>query len=146
MNSDHTRVVEIQVKSALNKVKSAQYPDMRWSLNPYRGCKHGCVYCYARYTHTFFELDPDRDFATVIFVKRNLPEALRSDLRKLGWPRPRISRAECAPARARGPAQLVSVTGALTGWLVFRTPLPPASSGPMRRARSAYAPAAHGCR
>ena len=91
MNSGRTRVVEIQVKSALNKVNSAQYPDMRWSLNPYRGCKHGCVYCYARYTHTFFELDPDRDFATVIFVKRNLPEALRSDLRKLGWPRPRIS-------------------------------------------------------
>lgn len=91
MDSDRTRYIEIDVKSALNKVTSAQRPGMRWSLNPYRGCKHGCVYCYARYTHTFYELDPDRDFASTVFVKRNLPQALRQDLRKLGWPRSRIS-------------------------------------------------------
>ena len=91
MNSGHARIIEIDIKSALNKVNSARTPDMRWSLNPYRGCKHGCVYCYARYTHAFFELDPDTDFSSVVFVKRNLPEALRRDLRKLGWPRPRIS-------------------------------------------------------
>ncbi len=91
MNSDRTRYVEIDVKSALNKVTSAQYPDMRWSLNPYRGCKHGCVYCYARYTHTFFELDPDRDFSSVVFVKRNLPQVLRQELRKRSWRRERVS-------------------------------------------------------
>lgn len=91
MAPDRTRYIEIDVKSALNKVTSPQYPDMRWSLNPYRGCKHGCVYCYARYTHTFFELDPDRDFATVVFVKRNLPDILRQELRKGAWKRERIS-------------------------------------------------------
>ncbi len=91
MESDRTRYIEIDVKSALNKSISAQYPDMRWTLNPYRGCRHGCVYCYARYTHTFFDLHPDRDFSSTVFVKRNLSQALRQDLRKLGWPRPRIS-------------------------------------------------------
>ncbi len=91
MNSTRARIIEIDVKSALNKVASARRPDMRWSLNPYRGCKHGCVYCYARYTHTFFDLDPDRDFSSTVFVKRNLPGALRRDLRKLGWPRPRVN-------------------------------------------------------
>jgi len=91
MNSDRARYIEIQVKSALNRVTSAHSPDMRWSLNPYRGCKHGCVYCYARYTHTFFELDPDGDFSSIVFVKRNLPEMLRRDLRKASWKREKVS-------------------------------------------------------
>ena len=91
MNSEHTRYIEIQVKSALNKVTSAQYPDMRWSLNPYRGCRHACVYCYARYTHTFYDLNPDGDFSTIVFVKRNLPEMLRRDLRKATWKRERVN-------------------------------------------------------
>jgi len=90
MISSRTRYVEIDVQSALNKVTS-QYLDMRWSLNPYRGCKHGCVYSYARYTHTFFELDPDRDFAAVVFVKRNLPEVLRRELRKRTWKREKVN-------------------------------------------------------
>ena len=41
----------------------------RWSLNPYRGCAHDCVYCYARATHAYFDLGVDHDFARVIFVK-----------------------------------------------------------------------------
>ncbi len=81
------RYIEIDVTSALNRVKSPAYPQMRWSLNPYRGCRHGCVYCYARYTHTFFDLDPDQDFAHVVYVKRNLPQRLRQELRKATWRR-----------------------------------------------------------
>lgn len=88
---DHTRYIEIDVQTALTRVDSASIASMKWSLNPYRGCKHGCVYCYARYTHTFLELDPDKDFSQTVFVKRNLVQALRADLRKAGWRREQVS-------------------------------------------------------
>ena len=54
------------------------------SFNPYRGCEHGCVYCYARPTHEYFGLSAGLDFETRIFVKEEAPELLR---RELGSPR-----------------------------------------------------------
>jgi DNA repair photolyase len=89
--ADRTRYIEIDVRSALNRVDSDRLPGLRWSLNPYRGCRHGCVYCYARYTHTFLDLDPDADFTGTVFVKRNLVQALRQDLRRPGWRREHVS-------------------------------------------------------
>lgn len=88
---ERTRYIEIDVQTALTRVESANMPSLKWSLNPYRGCKHGCVYCYARYTHTFLELDPDKDFSQTVFVKRNLVQALRADLRSAGWRREHVS-------------------------------------------------------
>lgn len=88
---DRTRYIEIDVRSALNRVDSYRLPGLKWSLNPYRGCRHGCVYCYARYTHTFLELDPDADFSATVFVKRNLVQALRQDLRRPSWRREHVS-------------------------------------------------------
>ncbi|NOX61035.1 MAG: radical SAM protein [Chloroflexi bacterium] len=85
-----TRYIEITVKTALNRVQSAAYPGMKWSLNPYRGCKHDCVYCYARYTHEFLEQDPTADFSRTVFVKRNLVQALRADLRRPSWKREKV--------------------------------------------------------
>jgi DNA repair photolyase len=74
--------IETTCKSAINRVKGMPFD---WSLNPYRGCEHGCAYCYARVTHTYFGLDAGRDFDEVIFVKTNIAEALRTDLRRRGW-------------------------------------------------------------
>ncbi|MCO6452317.1 MAG: radical SAM protein [Caldilineales bacterium] len=90
-DDDRTRYIEITVQSALTRVDSARMPGLKWSLNPYRGCKHNCVYCYARYTHEFLELDPTKDFAQTVYVKRNLPQALRADLRKSSWQREHVS-------------------------------------------------------
>jgi DNA repair photolyase len=56
-----------------------------WTLNPYRGCTHGCHYCYARRYHTQFELGADDEFASVIFVKTNVVEVLRRELQKPSW-------------------------------------------------------------
>ena len=56
-----------------------------WTLNPYRGCTHGCHYCYARRYHTQFELGADDEFASVIFVKTNFVEVLRRELQKPSW-------------------------------------------------------------
>jgi len=68
-----SRVVieEIQCKSALNRVQGALLP-FKWTLNPYRGCQHACVYCFARATDEFLGYDAGRDFDTRIAVKVNL--------------------------------------------------------------------------
>jgi len=63
----------------------------RWSLNPYRGCVHGCHYCYARATHPYLGLNADEDFATRIVVKTNMPELLRQELRRRSWTRERVA-------------------------------------------------------
>ena len=62
-------------------------PDVgfRFSLNPYRGCSHGCSYCYARPGHEYFELNAGLDFETKIFVKERAPELFRAHLAKPGW-------------------------------------------------------------
>src|SRR3990172_3764825 len=57
-------------KEILAKNDSPDLP-FTYSLNPYRGCEHGCVYCYARPTHEYFELSSGLDFETKIFVKEN---------------------------------------------------------------------------
>ncbi len=73
---------ERSCRSALNKVQGMSF---KWSLNPYQGCVHGCHYCYARRYHGFLELDPGEDFPTVIFVKTNIVQRLRQELRRPSW-------------------------------------------------------------
>ena len=74
---------EVRCKSALNRVKGKAY--MPWSLNPYRGCTHGCHYCFARRYHSHLELDAGDQFASVIFVKTNFVEVLRRELDRPSW-------------------------------------------------------------
>lgn len=66
-------------------------PDVgfEYSINPYRGCEHGCIYCYARPTHEYLSLSSGVDFETKIFVKLNAPELLRGELMKKSW-EPRV--------------------------------------------------------
>jgi DNA repair photolyase len=61
--------VDMPVRQILNRCTSSRVP-FRWTINPYRGCEFGCVYCYARYTHEFLELHDPMDFERRIFVKR----------------------------------------------------------------------------
>ncbi len=71
-----TRVVEEQVKTILSGNDS---PDIGFdlSINPYRGCEHGCIYCYARPTHSYLNLSPGLDFETRIVAKMNAAQRLR---------------------------------------------------------------------
>ena len=55
------------------------------SINPYRGCSHGCIYCYARPTHEYFGLSAGLDFETKIFVKEDAPQLLRRELSSPSW-------------------------------------------------------------
>jgi DNA repair photolyase len=76
-----TQVIEEHVKSVLSSNDS---PDIGFdlSINPYRGCEHGCVYCYARPTHSYLNLSPGLDFETRIVAKVNAAERLREALAK----------------------------------------------------------------
>jgi DNA repair photolyase len=57
----------------------------RWTINPYRGCSHACVYCFARNTHTYLDLDAGLDFDSKIVVKVNAPELARKELAARKW-------------------------------------------------------------
>ncbi len=57
----------------------------RWTVNPYRGCSHACVYCFARNTYTYLDLDAGRDFDTQVVVKVNAPDLLRRELARPSW-------------------------------------------------------------
>ena len=76
--------IESEAKSIINKVPGNFLP-FNWTINPYRGCTHSCVYCFARPTHTFLEMNAGRDFETKIVVKVNAPEVLRRELAAKRW-------------------------------------------------------------
>jgi len=82
-----TQVFDEQVKSILSRVDS---PDIGFdlSINPYRGCEHGCIYCYARPTHSYLNLSPGLDFETRLVAKVNAAERLRAAFSAPGY-RPR---------------------------------------------------------
>jgi DNA repair photolyase len=75
--------VEVSCKSALNRVQGMPF---KWSLNPYIGCAHACVYCYARSYYAVAERgSPGEDFQTRILVKTNFPDVLRRELARPSW-------------------------------------------------------------
>lgn len=76
-----TQVVEERAKSILTRNSSPDIP-FNLSLNPYRGCEHGCIYCFARPSHSYLGLSPGLDFESRIFAKINAPELLRTELAK----------------------------------------------------------------
>jgi len=80
-----TRFYEVRAKSALNRVPERSRMPFRWTINPYRGCAHACVFCFARPTHTYLGMGAGRDFEREIVVKVNVPEVLRAELSRPSW-------------------------------------------------------------
>lgn len=74
-----TSVVHERARSILSRNDSPDIPFM-WSINPYRGCEHGCIYCYARPTHSYLNLSPGLDFETRLIAKVNAADLLRREL------------------------------------------------------------------
>lgn len=79
-----TQYINVYPKSMLNRVAS---PDigMGWSMNPYQGCEHGCIYCYARNTHNYWGYSAGLDFERKILVKGDAPRVLEAEIRKKSW-------------------------------------------------------------
>ncbi|HVL81366.1 MAG TPA: Rv2578c family radical SAM protein [Actinomycetota bacterium] len=76
--------IEVEAKSIINRVPGNSVP-FDFTINPYRGCSHACVYCFARSTHTFMDMDAGRDFESKIVVKVNAPDLLRRELARRSW-------------------------------------------------------------
>ncbi|WP_406356562.1 Rv2578c family radical SAM protein [Streptomyces sp. NBC_00658] len=76
---------EIRAKSIVNRVPGASRMPFEWTVNPYRGCTHACVYCFARKTHSYLDLDTGIDFDSQIVVKVNAPDLLRRQLGSRRW-------------------------------------------------------------
>jgi DNA repair photolyase len=79
-----TAVTEESARSIISRNDSPDIPFSQ-SINPYRGCEHGCFYCFARPTHSYLELSPGLDFETKLFAKTNAAERLRAELAKPGY-------------------------------------------------------------
>src|SRR3990167_990913 len=73
---------QVTFEDARSAITHNDSPDIGFTLglNPYRGCEHGCIYCYARPTHSYLNLSPGLDFETRIIAKRNIAAVLRSEL------------------------------------------------------------------
>ncbi|MEP7022303.1 MAG: Rv2578c family radical SAM protein [Actinomycetota bacterium] len=76
---------EVHARSIINQVPPASRMAFRWTINPYRGCSHACVYCFARKTHTYLDLDAGEDFNSRVVVKVNAAELARKELAARRW-------------------------------------------------------------
>ncbi|MSQ60040.1 MAG: PA0069 family radical SAM protein [Betaproteobacteria bacterium] len=79
-----TQVAEERARSIISRNSSPDVP-FEQSINPYRGCEHGCIYCYARPTHAYLDLSPGLDFETRLFAKTNAAQLLREELARPGY-------------------------------------------------------------
>lgn len=77
---ERSQYVSLEAKQVMNRVHNMPF---RWSFNPYRGCSHGCSFCYARGTHTFLGLTADDAFRTQVMVKSNAADALERQLEQM---------------------------------------------------------------
>lgn len=82
---------EVTAKSVLNKVVAGSRMPFDWTVNPYRGCSHACVYCFARKSHTYLDFDAGLDFDSQVVVKINAAEVLRKELAKASWQRQHVA-------------------------------------------------------
>ena len=126
--ADEARYQEVTCRSSLNAVKGMPF---NWTLNPYRGCTHGCHYCFARRYQTQFELGPDDEFSSLIFVKVNFADVLRRELDKPSWKRELV-----AFGTATDPYQPIEghyklTRRSLEALLAARTPIGLITKGPM---------------
>lgn len=122
--------IEITVKSVLNRVAGMPF---RWSINPYRGCAHGCLFCYARRTHWFLDEDGIDGWSSRVFVKVNAPEVLRRELARPSW-----GRDEVALGTATDPYQAIEGKYRITRRILealrdFRTPVGIVTRSPLVR-------------
>jgi len=127
--ADAATYQEVRCRSALNQVKGMRY--FEWTLNPYRGCTHGCHYCYARRYHSQFELGAGDEFASVILVKTNFVEVLRKELARPSWTREVIGLGTATDVYQPIEGHYKLTRRTLEALLDARTPVGVVTKGPM---------------
>lgn len=122
------QLVEVRVKSVLNRVRGMGFS---WSVNPYRGCAHGCPFCYARRTHWFLDQDGVAEWSTKVFVKVNAPEVLRAELRRPSWKRELVAVGTATDPYQPAEARYRITRGVLQALLEHRTPVSLVTRSPL---------------
>ena len=126
--ADGATYQEVRCRSALNRVEGMPF---RWTLNPYRGCTHGCHYCFARRYHAQFELGAGDEFSSVILVKKNFVEVLRGELDRPSWKRDDIAFGTATDPYQPIEGQYKLTRGSLEALAEARTPVGLITKGPM---------------
>ncbi|HVB08799.1 MAG TPA: radical SAM protein [Bacillota bacterium] len=122
------QVREVDCRSALNAVTGMPF---RWSLNPYRGCTHGCHYCYARATHTYLDLNADDDFTGILMAKRNVAEVLRRELSARTWHHELVAVGSATDVYQPLEGRMRLTRACLEALCAFRTPFTVTTKGPL---------------
>jgi DNA repair photolyase len=126
--ADQARYQEVTCRSALNRVEGMPF---KWTLNPYRGCTHGCHYCFARRYHVQFEMNTDDEFASVILVKRNFVEVLTRELDRPSWTREHVALGTATDPYQPIEGQYRLTRSTITALARARTPVGLVTKGPM---------------
>lgn len=124
---------EVLAKSALNRVPGASRMPFGWTVNPYRGCSHACVYCFARPTHEFLELDAGRDFDSQIVVKLNVAEVLERELARPDWGRHPVALGTNTDPYQRAEGRYALMPGIIDALAASGTPLSILTKGTLLR-------------
>ncbi|MDK1472133.1 Rv2578c family radical SAM protein [Streptomyces sp. 549] len=105
---------EVRARSIVNRVPGASRMPFEWTVNPYRGCTHACVYCFARRTHGYLDLDTGTGFDSQIVVKTNAAELLRRELSSRRWQGEHIAMGTNVDCYQRGEGRYRLMPGILT--------------------------------
>jgi len=121
-------VREIAAKSIINRVQGMPFS---WSINPYRGCRHACVYCYARPTHEYLGMNAAEEFQEVIFAKVNAPEVVRKELGRHSWQGESVVIGTATDPYQQAESRYRITRGILEAFRDFRNPLSITTKSPM---------------
>jgi DNA repair photolyase len=124
---------EVLARSALNKVPHASTAPFDWTINPFRGCSHACVYCFARNTHTYLDLDSGEDFDRQIIVKVNIVEVLERELRRASWTREPVALGTNTDPYQRAEGRYQLMPGILRALAASGTPISLLTKGTLAR-------------
>jgi DNA repair photolyase len=113
--------IEVESKSIINHVPGNYLP-FKWTINPYRGCSHGCLYCFARSTHTYMDFNAGKDFETKIVVKVNAPQLLRKELRAKRWKGEHIAMGTATDPYQRAEGKYKLMQGIIETLIEYRNP------------------------
>jgi DNA repair photolyase len=113
--------IETEAKTVINHVPG-NYMPFSWTINPYRGCSHACVYCFARPTHTYLDMNAGRDFEAKIVVKVNAPEVLRRQLAAKRWKGEHIALGTNTDPYQRAEGRYRLMPGIIEAMIEYRNP------------------------
>jgi DNA repair photolyase len=121
-------VREVTCKSVINRVQGMPFA---WSINPYRGCRHACVYCYARPTHEYLGLDGAEQFQEIIVAKVNAPEVVRHELARRSWRGENVVVGTATDPYQQAESRYRITRGILEAFRDFRNPVSLTTKSPM---------------